>query len=178
MVKVYLIGFTSSGKSTLGHQLAFRFGSTFVDIDEYIREKEGRSVQEIFRKEGEVRMREIEMMALQNISRMENAIVSTGGGTPCFYDNMQLMNSTGITVYLKASPEFLIDRLKGSMGERPLINFSDISELTNFVNRMLEKRESYYKLSQITINAETDNGEHIYKDIKAHLKNTDSTEFS
>ena len=102
MKTTFLIGYMGSGKTTLGRAVAARTGIRFIDLDDYIEEREGCSIREIFASRGEDAFRAIERDALQEVSRMADTLVACGGGTPCFGDNMDLLNRCGLTVYLDA----------------------------------------------------------------------------
>ncbi len=111
-----------SGKTTVGKQLAKKFDFTFVDIDNYIELKYKTSINDFFSKFGENKFREIEKEELENISTKKNIVVATGGGTPCFFNNIDIINKTGTSIYIKLSPEMLLSRLKNAKENRPLIN--------------------------------------------------------
>ena len=104
MQRIFLIGYMGVGKTTLGKALADRTGLSFIDLDLFIEGRYRKTIRQIFEAEGEEAFREIERKALHEVAEFEDIILSTGGGTPCFFDNMTYMNSVGTTVYLKASP--------------------------------------------------------------------------
>jgi len=149
--KVYIIGFMGSGKTTVGKKLAAALGWTFFDLDKKIVEKEGKSIPDIFSYDGEDYFRKIESEALKSIDYETNVIVSTGGGTPCFSDNMDFMLKTGLTVYLKLKPSQLLSRLSGAKGERPLIKNLNKKELLFFIEDKLQFREPSYKRAEVII---------------------------
>ena len=107
MKAIFLIGYMGSGKSTLGKALAQRCDIRFIDLDDYIEERAGKKIREIFAEDGEAAFRDLERRMLLEVSDMDNVLVACGGGTPCFGDNMELMNSRGITVLLQTSHERL-----------------------------------------------------------------------
>ena len=107
MQRIFLIGYMGVGKTTLGKALADRTGLSFIDLDLFIEGRYRKTIRQIFEAEGEEAFREIERKALHEVAEFEDIILSTGGGTPCFFDNMTYMNRVGTTVYLKASPEAL-----------------------------------------------------------------------
>ena len=111
--KIYIIGFMGSGKSTAGKKLASLMGWTFVDLDKKIEEFAGKSIPEIFAQDGETSFREIEAKILRSLNSLKNTVISTGGGTPCYSDNMEYMLDTGLTLYLKLTPGQLKSRLSG-----------------------------------------------------------------
>ena len=122
---IFLIGYMGAGKSAIGKSLSKNNGYKFYDLDKYIEEKEGRKISEIFNDNNEVYFRKIENSYLKEISLIkENKIISTGGGTPCFQNNFEIIDNlpNSLSVYLKASVETLTARLKDSIEERPLIS--------------------------------------------------------
>jgi shikimate kinase len=140
-----------SGKSTLGRRLASHTGWHFIDLDKYIEERNCRTVPQIFAIEGEESFRNKERKALEEVSEFDNVVVATGGGAPCFFDNMELMNRTGITIFLDIHPEILAQRLLKSKTERPLIKGKSKIELEDFIAENLQKRRSFYEQSIIRI---------------------------
>ncbi len=154
MKNVYLIGFMGSGKTTLGHDLAKRLRCRFVDMDKELENKHQLLIPEIFGKFGEEQFRSWESELLQKLSLEKNLVVATGGGLPCFHKNMELLNQSGITIYLKLSTETIFERLSKRRGNRPLIlSFSD-AELKEYIQSTLANRESVYMQSKYTVNAE------------------------
>ena len=146
---VFLIGFSGCGKSTLGAMIAQKTEKKFIDIDNYIVTKHNQSISQIFADKGEQGFRLIEKEALNEILNLKNIIIATGGGTPCFFDNMELMNKNGITIYLKLSPEKLFERLVTDKKSRPLLTEKDDKELLEYINNELRKREKYYEKAKI-----------------------------
>ncbi len=142
---VYLMGFMGSGKTTLGRALAARFdGACYVDLDEEVERSAGMSVREIFSSRGESCFRELEREALRRFAGERGLIVGCGGGTPCQPGNMELMNSTGLTVLLRASDEVLLRRLLEAQAQRPLLNGMDPAALAEFVRTEQLRREPFY----------------------------------
>ena len=150
-MRIYLVGYMGSGKSTLARNLAHHAGMLFIDLDKYIEERNCRSVPQIFALEGEDIFRKKERKALEEVSEFDNVVVATGGGAPCFFDNMELMNRTGITIFLDIHPETLAKRLIISKTERPLIKGKSKKELEDFIGENLQKRRSFYEHSRIRI---------------------------
>jgi shikimate kinase len=146
--RIYLIGFMGSGKSTVGKRLALRLNHSFVDMDKTIEEESGMTIREIFKKKGEDEFRRIEHKLILKTVKMNNVVVSTGGGVPCFFDNMDIINMNGISIYLKMTPEELLKRLKGSKYERPLIRDLSTDEMANYIKEKLREREPYYLKSK------------------------------
>jgi shikimate kinase len=163
-MKVYLVGFMGSGKSFIGQQLATLLEYLFVDTDNLIENTEGSSVAELFEKIGETAFRKIESDRLKGLSKWDNIIVATGGGAPCFYDNMQFINDSGITVYLKTNPQLLLKRLLPEIDKRPLLKGKTEAELLSFIESKVAEREAFYGQADIIIHQE-DNEQNIVQDI-------------
>lgn len=144
MTRIILIGYMGAGKTTLGKALARQLNVDFCDLDWFIEERYHRTIQQIFDEKGEAGFREIERNMLHEVAEFENIIISCGGGTPCFFDNIEFMNSKAKTVYLKASPETLFQHLKMGKNERPLLKNKTDEELIRFITSSLEQREPFY----------------------------------
>lgn len=149
--KIYIVGFMGSGKTTIGKKLAALLGWTFTDLDKRIEQKTGMTIPDIFSKLGEPHFRMIESEALMESSSIKGVVISTGGGAPCHYGNMDFMLANGLTVYLKLTPAQLRSRLTGSGTERPLIKGLEQEELLTFIETKLSERESYYSRSEMVI---------------------------
>lgn len=149
--RIYLIGYMGTGKTTLGKRLADAYGYNFIDLDHYIQEKYNKTISQLFNEFGEDHFRSIENKVLQEVSTLENVIIAAGGGTPCFFDNMEIINNSGKSVYLKTTPDALHRRL--SLPEhklkRPLISNKNNDELLEFITENLRKREPFYSKAQI-----------------------------
>ena len=144
-MKYFIVGYMASGKSTFGKELAKDKGLPFLDLDECVESREGRSISEIFAKEGEEYFRKREREILHEIcNETDEFVLATGGGTPCFFDNMDYMNQAGTTVFLNTSPLVIVDRLKRQRADRPLLAMYSDDELEFFVREHLESRLSFY----------------------------------
>jgi shikimate kinase len=154
MKRIFLIGYMGAGKTTLGKALARRMKLSYVDTDHYIEKRYHKKISEIFATEGEESFRDIEHRILIEISEFEDVIVSTGGGLPCFNDNMTVMNSFGTTVYLETSVEELASRLEVSKSVRPVLKNRSGKELVEFIKENLDKRKHFYEQAMIRFNAE------------------------
>ena len=151
-LRIFLIGFMGSGKTHWGKIWALQKGLGFYDLDEIIETKEGRSIAEIFEKDGEGYFRSIETKALQQFAEKDGCIIACGGGAACFNDNMQWMNEHGITIYLSASPQHILSRVKEEeKDKRPLINKLNQAELLFFIEQKLKERESFYNQAKIIL---------------------------
>lgn len=151
---VFIIGYMASGKTTFGRALARQLGWEFIDLDFYIRQRFRKTIPEIFASQGEEEFRRIERRMLHEVGEFENVVIACGGGTPCFFDNMEYMNSRGLTVRLEASVQRIVTRLLLTPGRRPLTeNLSD-EELVKFVTDHIQEREPFYSEAQISFNGE------------------------
>ena len=119
MKRIILIGYMGAGKTTLGKALSKELSIPFYDLDWYIETRMHKTVPQIFEERGEEGFRKIENAMLHEVAEFENVVISCGGGTPCFYDNMEYINQQGDSVYLKATPEVLLRHLKMGKTERP-----------------------------------------------------------
>lgn len=137
-----------SGKTTLGKKLASQLGFTFLDLDQLIEVEKQMSIGEIFASEGEQGFRLLEQAALKSTAQMQSSVIATGGGTPCFEDNMEWMNNHGKTIYLKANPALLKERLVAGMSKRPMLNGLKAEDLQDFLEQLLSVREPYYTKAQ------------------------------
>jgi shikimate kinase len=150
---VYIIGFMGSGKTIAGKKLAGRLGWAFIDLDKKIEEKAGKTISRIFSCDGEDTFRKIEAEVLKSMVNQAETVISTGGGTPCFGDNMDFMLETGVTIYLKRTPAQLKKRLTESSGERPLIRDIPDDQLLYFIEEKLAQREKWYNKARIRIDS-------------------------
>ncbi|HCE58847.1 MAG TPA: shikimate kinase [Prolixibacteraceae bacterium] len=151
MMRIYLIGYMGCGKSTLGKRLAKHLNLQFVDMDHYIEMRNHKTVPQIFAEEGETEFRKKERKALEELADFSDIVIATGGGAPCFFDNIDLMNSTGTTIYMNIDPAILADRLLHSKTERPLIKGKSKEELMDFIDEMLKKRSPFYSQAKFEI---------------------------
>ena len=152
---IFLIGYVGAGKSVVGRLLSQINGFNFYDLDQYIEVKEGKKVSEIFNENNEVYFRKIENKYLKEISLLkENKIISTGGGTPCFQNTLRIikLSSNSTSIYLKANIDVLVNRLKDSNNDRPLIShLTDENKLKEFITKHLFERSYYYEKSKIKL---------------------------
>lgn len=144
MKSIIIIGYMGAGKTTVGKALAKELGVMFYDLDWYIESRMRKTVKQIFDEIGEEGFRKIERNMLHEVAEFENVVVSCGGGTPCFFDNMDYMNQSGETIYLKASPETLHTHLKMGKGVRPLLLNKTPEEVEIFIREQLKLREPFY----------------------------------
>jgi len=150
--KVYLIGMPGSGKSTLGKALAAKLGWSFTDLDEFVVAREGLAIPEIFRLRGEEVFRMAEREALLKLSAAsENMVIATGGGAPCFFDNIDQMIATGITIYLDVPMDELCRRLDAGKKSRPLLADANAETLDARMKRLDETRRPFYSRAALSI---------------------------
>lgn len=140
------------GKSTMGRKLAAKLGWSFVDLDHLIEESIDSSIPAYFREFGEEHFRAKEREILQGAAYPENAVIATGGGAPCFFDNMDWMNRNGVTIYLSLTPKALASRLAGESEGRPVLNGLKGPELEAFISSKLDERSSFYNQAQLIVN--------------------------
>lgn len=151
MTRIILIGYMGAGKTTIGKALSKELGIIFYDLDWYIESRMRKTVSEIFAERGEEGFRQIEYNMLHEVAEFEDVIISCGGGTPCFFDNMDYLNQQGQVVYLKAEPEVLYKHLQMGRVERPLLKGKSKEELLKFIKEQLEKREPFYTKAHYTL---------------------------
>lgn len=144
MTRILLVGFMAAGKTTLGKALAKDLGLQFVDLDLYIESRYHATVSQIFAERGEEGFRQIERNMLHEVAEFEDVIIATGGGTPCFFDNMEYMNAQGTTVFLDASVDVIFTRLTIARTQRPLVAGKTDEELRSYITETLKRRLPYY----------------------------------
>ena len=150
--KIFLIGFMGSGKTTLAKKLAKKLDYTWFDLDQEIEIREKLTIAQIFEEKGEEFFRRLEAETLKNIIQSNSQFVlSVGGGTPCFADNIKIMNGSGFTIYLKYNEGILSSRLINAKVKRPLIKKLNENQLQEFIKEKLVEREPFYKQSKFTI---------------------------
>lgn len=153
MKRIYLIGYMGAGKTTIGKALEKRTGLSFIDLDYYIEGRYRKTVSQLFAEKGEEAFREIERRMLHEVSMFEDVVISTGGGTPCFFDNMDYMNSQGTTIYLKVPVAELAGRLELCKHTRPVLAGRSGKELESFIAKSLAKRDVFYTQASVVFDA-------------------------
>jgi shikimate kinase len=148
-MKIFLIGFMGSGKTTLGRKLAARMNYEFIDLDHMLEKRVELSIAEYFTLFGEPSFRKMEAEILRKTPYPENVIISTGGGLPCHSDNMDWIKANGKSVYIKLNPKTLADRLESGKEERPLLQDKHGDALVAFITQKLEEREPFYSQASI-----------------------------
>lgn len=155
-----------SGKTTLGKKAASLLELNFIDLDDYIQTKEQKSVNAIFDEQGETSFRKIEAKCLEEVLKTtETTLVSLGGGTICFENNLTLIKKSGLLIYLELSPQDLATRLIEEKHQRPLLKNVSESDLKKIIEYKLEQRKKFYHQAHITVNAVNLTPLHLYKSI-------------
>lgn len=172
-MKIILVGYMASGKTTVGQLLSERFDLPFLDLDQEISKKQGMSVAEIFQRKGEIAFRKMEMKVLEELmSENRSYVLSLGGGTPCYGNNLDVLKQTPDVrmVYLKASLETLTARLMKERMSRPLISHLESKDLLeDFVRKHLFERAYYYNQSEIIVDANLNSIPQIIQEIQGRL---------
>ncbi|WP_316801707.1 shikimate kinase [Pedobacter nototheniae] len=165
-MKIFLIGFMGCGKSTKAKQLAHRLECQVIDLDAEIVQSTGKTIAEYFTEFGENAFRDLERETLENFNYPETCVVATGGGLPCFFNNMEWMNENGATIYLHMEPAALVSRLHNRQ-KRPLIKDMDDEQLLEFIKVKLKQRDPFYTKAQIIVNALDLDAEKLEAELKA-----------
>ena len=151
MRRIILVGYMGSGKTTVGKALSKQTGMMFYDLDWYIESRMHTTVSKLFEERGEEAFRKIEYNMLHEVAEFEDVIISCGGGTPCFFDNMEYLNQQGDVVYLKATPDVLYKHLLMGKVERPLLKGKSPEELIAYITEHLKERAPYYEKARHTL---------------------------
>lgn len=151
MKPVFIIGMPASGKTTFGRALARKLGRQFIDLDFCIAQRFHATVGELFARDGEEAFRRREAAMLREVGELDDVVVSCGGGTPCFSENMEYMNGRGLTVCLRATPERLRERMLLGGDRRPLVKGKTEEEIDAYIARTLEERRPYYSMARISL---------------------------
>ena len=165
-MKIFLIGFMGSGKSTVGKILARKLDMEFVDTDSIIEDLFKTPINDYFNFLGEDKFRETERKTLEEVIKHDNLVVSTGGGLPCFNNNIDIMNEHGLTIYLKLSPAALFHRLINSKRKRPLLKAMNAEELKTYIETKLKERDEYYNKAKLIFSGESINYNLFLEEVK------------
>ena len=167
MNRIYLVGYMGAGKTTAARRLAQRLGWQVADTDAMFEEKYKISVCDFFNKYDEALYRKLESEVLKSTESLDNVVISTGGGTACYFDNMEWMNHHGTTVFLRISQAAVVDRLLHAKRKRPLAEGKSEEELKDFVNMHYTSRMPFYEQAQITVKSEDLDLEEVMKKVSA-----------
>ena len=165
-MRVILVGFPGCGKSSVGKKLAAKLGYGFVDLDEAFEEEYHITIPDFFQKYNETAFRSCERKVLINKLQEDDIVLSSGGGTPCFSDNMQLMRDSGIVVYIKMAPVSLFDRLSHAKRPRPLVQNKTPEELQQYIDNTLPLREPVYQQAHLTVKGESIDIEALCEEVR------------
>ncbi len=149
---IFLIGFMGCGKTTVGKKLAKKLKYDFIDLDEEIEKKEQCTISQIFESKGEDYFRSLEHNLLLDLPNKSNVVISCGGGAPCYFNNMEMMNNAGYTVYVTMPAGALFSRLKQAKATRPLLQNMNDETLMKYIKDKLIEREITYRLAKISVN--------------------------
>jgi shikimate kinase len=144
-----------AGKTTIGKELASQMKLTFIDLDHFIENRYHKTIPKIFEEKGEEAFRDMEQKTLREVAEFEEVVISAGGGTPCFHQNMLFMNEKGTTIYLKVSIAELVNRISAHKNTRPVLKGLSDAELYRFVEDIITKRSPFYEQAHIIFDAET-----------------------
>ena len=170
-MEILLIGYMGSGKSTIGNYISKKMKLEFIDLDNYIEEKEKMSIPDIFATKGEIYFRLQEAKYVREIlDTKTNYVLSLGGGTPCYGENIKaILESNAISVYLKASIPTLKERLENGKANRPLIANLDDDQLLEYIGKHIFERAPFYEQSKLKIAVDQKSLEQVYCDILVQL---------
>ncbi len=170
-MRIYIVGLPSSGKTTLGRPLAKHLGLDLVDLDHWIEEEENCSIPNIFKYKGEDYFRQKEKEALHEVSKRDNLLISTGGGVPCFFDNMKFMNNKGITLFLDVSAQELYKRMTQNNGteDRPLLKGKEADVLLKELEDKYKTRFPFYNEARLRLKGDNIQSEHLIEAIEEIL---------
>jgi shikimate kinase len=170
-MKIIFLGYMASGKSTIGKEISKKLDMNFIDLDAYISEQEKQSISEIFKIKGEIYFRRIENLYLKQLLNYENDFVlSLGGGTPCYANNMELIQSSKAkSVYIKADIPTLVARLIEEKSARPLVANLENEKMTEFVAKHLFERRFFYEQASIILNTENKTIQEVISEINGAL---------
>jgi shikimate kinase len=169
--RIYITGFMGSGKTTAGKKLASRLKWSFIDLDHELEVAAGKSINDLFSESGEESFRKLESETLRNLDIQKDTVISAGGGTPCFSDNMEFMNNTGIVIYLRMTPGQLRNRLSAEEGRRPLLKDITKNNLLQYIEEEVSEREKYYNRASIIINGINLNINTLIREIEKLMPN-------
>jgi shikimate kinase len=150
-MKIFLIGFMGCGKTTMGKKLAAKLGYAFYDLDHQIEAEMGQTIATYFSAHGESAFRELENTKIKAFDYPEHAVIATGGGTPCYFDNIDWMNAHGLTIYISMPAQALAKRLENGKAKRPLLKGLDTPGLIRFIEQKLDERNPFYNQAQLIV---------------------------
>ena len=153
-MRIYLVGYMYSGKTSVGKRLARQLGYAFVDLDELFEQRYRISIPDFFSRYDEAAFRKLEREVLLSTADTDNCVVSTGGGTPCFHNNMAFIKAHGLSIYLEASEGTVLNRKAKSKKARPVLDALSPDELRTFISKQLAERRPFYEQADLRFSAE------------------------
>jgi len=165
-MRIYLVGYMGAGKTTISHKLALLLGFKQFDLDDLFEQRFKITIADFFAKYDESLFRRLESLLLKETALLDDVVIATGGGTPCFYDNMEWMNRLGITIFLEMNASAIISRLHDSKKKRPLLMDKSDKEVRNYINEQLRHRNIFYSQSQLIFSALSPNITAIANEIR------------
>ena len=169
-MRIFIIGFMYSGKSTVGKKLANLMNLNHIDTDKVFESKYNITISSFFEKYGENLFRELEHKILLETIEDDNCIISTGGGLPCFHKNMDIIKENGISIYLNMSPISIIHRINNSKKKRPLLQNKSPEELQEYIENLLREREVFYNQANLKIKGEDPNIKEIQSELSSYIQ--------
>ena len=169
-MQIFILGFMGSGKSTVGKLLAPILNRSFYDLDLLIQQNTQSTINEIFSHHGEAYFRQLEKQVLENTQSLEKAVIALGGGTPCFFDNMEWINKHGVSIYLDAAPGLLFQRLISARESRPLVRQLNETELLQYIKNKLEERRHFYEKASVIYKVQQQTPLEIAHHIATHFQ--------
>jgi shikimate kinase len=170
-MKIFIIGFMASGKTTIGRELANALQFKFIDLDDFIESRHNQTIKQLFEFKGEDYFRKVENEALKEVcDYKDDYVISAGGGTSCFYNNIDFMNRNGITVYLRMEVATLVSRLIESKIDRPLLWGKTGDELADYILRVLDERKKFYDKAQLVVDGDNLNPAELAQLISAIVR--------
>lgn len=167
-MRIYLVGFMGVGKTTLGKKLAKAIGCKFIDLDKEIEKREQTTIDEMFEAYGEDYFRIVEREVLE-LTLSENVVISTGGGTPCYYNNMEFIKQQGFCIYLKADPALILQRISRYPGKRPILKGVKPESMLDFIQEKLSEREVVYSRADLVIKIPVKSFSFLVKSVVSEL---------
>ena len=161
-MKIFITGMPASGKSLWAKRLAGALSHSFFDLDTLIEHVSGKKIADIFKQNGETHFRELEKAVLENfVANNTKFVLSTGGGTPCFYNNMKLMNKAGVTIWLDENIGFIANRIFTQQSTRPMFDGLNKDEVADKVQKLFEERKQFYQQAKHYVTTDEINLQHL-----------------
>lgn len=168
-MRIYLTGFMGSGKSYVAHHIADQVDIPVLDLDTMIEEKEGSTINQIFEDKGEPYFRQLEQTCLKETIQHQTCIIATGGGTPCYFDNMNFINQNGMSIYLEVDTTILVNRLLENGDVRPLLKGMNATQLKDFIDQKVNERRAFYEQAHLVYHYKSAS-QNIVKELVFYLK--------